>query len=254
MASATLSRLEALWKSILANTYGGKVDAGANRYLAAGDKYLSSAAPSGAGVLAEWQALLVLDVAATTVALQTDGTIKITWGSGSHSYTWASTAFRNALGFTADLGAATSHTSTKRATCLWLPNNYLSGQRGSINSLGAREEDTIVTRAQAGGIWRTNYNRYTAQRFEWQSIAKALVWTEEETAPLNGSFESFWTNWLSPEGTFRHYTDATSATSYLTPIAAASRDYVFDHWEDPERVRANSDALWRVRFNARLLV
>ncbi len=110
-----------------------------------------------------------------------------------------------------------------------MPNNYLSNQRGSIQALGAREEDTIVTRAQSGVVYKTTYNRYTAQRFEWQAIAKALVWTEEEAAPLNGAFETFWTNWLSgADGTFRHYTDATAPTSYLTPIAAASRDYVFE--------------------------
>ena len=259
MTAPTFGRLEALLVAIPANTYGFKVDAGANAYVPAGDYYLSSTAPTGsASLIAAVQTLLAAAVAASTAAISpTTGAITFTFGSGTHTLTWASTNLRDLLGFTGTLTpAAAAFTATKLPTCAWMPNAYQSEHRGSANALGGRADDTVTARSQSGAPWKTTYNTYRDQRFAFVGLTKAKVWTEDEAAPLNGAWETFWANHLSAAGSgrFRHYTNNADATSYTASVSGLARDYVFDRWEDPTRLKPNVDALWAVRFNAKYLV
>lgn len=241
-------------QTVPAGAWGGHVDALADRYLSAQDTYLSSTAPGGTNsLIAAFQALLVLDVPGTTVTLQSNGTVLITWGSGSRSYTWASTTFRNRLGFTGNLASATSHTGTRQAMGLFLPNHGASELLGSVNSRGAREDDRVQQRARSGKMYTTIFNRYTVQRFAFAGLTKAKVWEEDESL-VNESAESLWVDFLSAGTPFRYYTDASIASSYQTPLGNP-RDYVYAaEGFQPRRMQASYDGSWEWAFDARLSV
>lgn len=247
-------RLEAL-VTAPAITWGGQIDAIGDLFLTAQDYYAESAAPSGGDLLADWQADLASQVGSTTVALDSaTGIITLTFGSGTHTYTFADTGFRDLLGFTGNLTpAAASFVAPNQMASIWLPNVETSGQPGSVNSLGIRDSDGVVQRAKSGKVWGTTSNDYTTTRFEYEALTKAKTFKEDEST-VNESFERFWESYIKKFTAFRYYKDRTSATSYLTP-GSSNRDYVLSEKDfKPTRVRRNNDVAWRLMFDAMLVV
>jgi len=235
-------------------TWGGQVDALGNLFVAAGDYYLSSVAPGGAALRAEWQADLAAQVAATVVTLDpATGKLTITWGSGTHTFTFASTTFRDALGFAATTltPAAASFTAPNPVPSLWRPNVPVSGQEGSFAARGRREDESRTARALSGKIWGVSFEAYTVEHFEFAGLPKAIVWDEEASG---NAAESFWSSFLRTRRAFRYYQDRDDDASYLTP-GGARRDYVFaSEGFAPSRLRSNYDGSWRWAFDANLLV
>ncbi|HYE58144.1 MAG TPA: hypothetical protein VD948_06545, partial [Rhodothermales bacterium] len=97
--------------------------------IAAGNYYLTSAAPGGsASFLATLKTAMDAGAGVTyTISCidntdVADGTISISASSGNFSITWVTPDLQTLLGFTGNVASTTLAASTRHATHLWLPN------------------------------------------------------------------------------------------------------------------------------------
>lgn len=226
-----------------ANSFGGHVDADPSTYIPAGDRYWSTVADGGSTtLLAAFQTLLAAAVASTTVVLNANGTITITWGSSTHTYTFANAATMARLGFAADLTpAAAAFTSTKQVLGLWQPGKMPADRESPVGTVGRWHSSRFHVGGE-GYRYSTTMNRWRTQRHNYVALLKSKVWVGSESL-VNESFEKFWSTCLdssslSASTPFRYHPDLTSATYDGTYV-----DLLEDGWE-PKPRRRGYDGLW----------
>jgi hypothetical protein len=232
---------------VAANSVGFAVDAGAQAYIAAGIYSWESVGPTAAASLrAALQTLLAAAVASSTVTIaDATGLLTITFGSGTHSLTFANTATRDLLGFTSNIpgggGTAAAATGTRQVKGMWLPPVGAHGQLASYLSVGRRKSDRIVTAARSGAVYTSVANEYREQRLIFKGLTKAKRFVADE-ATVNESFEQLWLDYLKTGAGFRYYLDRTDDTSYQAEDG--DRDYVLMAAPNDSRIGAGSDVLW----------
>ena len=204
----TLPKIEAL-HTVAASSFGGAVDGGGNTFIAANDYYWSSVASGGSvSLLSAWQTLLAAVIGGTTVTLDdATGQITVTWGSGTHTFTWANTTARDRFGWTGNLSpAGASFVGQKQAKGVWLPNMPPTDLRSSVATQGARVSDKRVTRAPSGAVWTTRWNEWYEQTLRFVALTKAKTWAGDESLG-NESAEQFWADCLVKGTPIRYHKD-----------------------------------------------
>jgi len=239
--STALPKWEAL-HTIGAGIFGVSVDGGSLKYLAANDYYWHTAAEGGGAVLLATFATLLATapnaVAATTVAIDdATGVMTITWGSGSHSLTWANAATRGRCGAAADFAAAAALVMPGQVKGLWLPN--APGENdGSVASVGLPESDRRVTVSRSGAVFPTSSCERRRARFAFGGLTKAKTLTADETR-ANESLETFWRDALNFRGgIFRHHPDRAVDGVFTTLQSLLTEGL------KPTRRRNSYDAVW----------
>lgn len=227
------------------STYVFVVNSGADRTMTAQDTYLSSVANGGStAFVTNFQTLCAAAIASTTVALSaTTGKITITWGTAITSLTWTSTALRDRLGFTGNLGAGASHTGSNQCQCLWLPGMGSADLAASLASTsGSSESDLVTTVSRSGVVWATQYNERFRQRLRFAHLLKNKVWSANESI-TNESAYTFWSTIMKVGAPLRYYPDATDQTNPQELVAMAPNF-------EPQRDEQGTDILWTWGFDA----
>lgn len=240
--STALPKWEAL-HTIAANVFGVSIDGGANKYIPADDYFWSSVASGGLSshILAEFAFLLTSApnaVASTTVTINpATGVLTITWGSGSHSLTWANTTTRDRCGATGNFGAATSLVMPGQVEGMWLPN-VPGDHDGSVTALGTPESDRKVTVSRSGAVYATSSAERRRIKFNFGGLSKAKVWTADESR-TNESLETLWRDALNYRaGVFRHHPNRDVDVTYTTWQSLMTEGL------KPSRFRGKYDAVW----------
>ncbi len=199
---------------------------GVTKTIPAGTYYLSSVGSGARDFLAE----VAFQFGASSVvgSLGENGTGLITIQfSGATAIAWVDTEVRDILGFAADSAAATSHTGTKHARGVWLPQNPpLALNRGGYWR-GHEESDYRAVSNMAGYVWaRSGQSRTVMQPLTWSGIKQDKTWVANETSAsgyANQSLQRFWRDgvwgqagWGTPSGPVRYYEDADLDTAYAT--------------------------------------
>lgn len=242
----TLPRWECL-QTFAASTFGGQIDGGAAVYIAAGDYYWRTGVSESVNVSlrAAFQTLLAATVGGTTVTLDVStsspptGKLTIEWGSGSHTFTWASTAIRDRCGFAGNLASSSGETGTLQVQGLWLPNVQPSGLEASVATNGYRDSDRRICESRSGAITKVMHNERTRNTLRFDGLTKAKTWTANE-AITNESAESFWAFGMG--GTicapFRYHADRSTDGTYLTYHDLIRKGF------RPTPRKANYDGSW----------
>ena len=249
--SLTLWKFEAR-QTVAASSYGVAFDGGAQSYIAAADYYWETLGSAGSSLRAALQTIIAAHSASSTVVIADDtGLMTITWGSGSHSLEWSSTAFRDVCGFAGNIASgAGPNTGTKQVKGLWLPNHPSFGLLGSINSLGRRVSHRKIVTSESGATWVRKLGERYEQAFKFRGLTVAKTFEQDEVR-VNESYESFYVDYLESGSAFRAYKDRTDDTSSLLPDGTTRRDYVeVSESFAATRDRESYDPLWSLTIDA----
>jgi hypothetical protein len=226
---------------------------GVSKTIPAGTYYMSSPGSGARDFLDEVAFQFGASSVVGSFSENGTGLVTITF-SGATTITWVATDLRDILGFTGNLGSATSHVSTQSARGVWLPDvpgNYLNS---GGHWRGYREGDYRSTSNPAGHVWAVQgQSRVCMDLLEWHGLKQAKTWIANETT-VNQSLERFWVDgvwgeaaWGTAGGPIRWHPDATLDTDYGTykPLDAVTfkpeqvvRDWVgLWRWSMPKLVR-----------------
>lgn len=236
-------------QTFAASTFGAAVDAGAQSYAAAADYFWETIGSGAASLRASLQTILAAVVASTVVQIVDEtGIMQVTWGSGSHTLVFPSTAIANLCGFAnASNGPAPSLVGTRQVKALWLPTSPAPAElEFPYGAIGKPNTDRRKTISRSGKPWFRVHSSWKTNRHRWGGLLKRKIATECETT-VNESFETLWNDYLKSGYPFRFYTDRTSDTSYQVTSGAA-RDYYEISDEMPEfaRHKGQYDDVWSI--------
>jgi hypothetical protein len=198
----------------------------------------------------EFQMETMMGAGASSVTLDDDtdaATGKVTIArSGAFAITWTSTALRNALGFTGNLGAATSHLAPNHAKYLFLSNVGRAGLMAPSASTGALETDQTISIAPDGTCYSLAYSVRTLDSLDFRHLRGKKAWVALESS-TNESLERFFRDTLALRIRF-HADRAVDATFRTWVIEDATRyaPTAFD-----ERWVEGAETLWSIRFVVR---
>lgn len=221
--------------------------------VVAGDYYLTSAtsllttlqtALNASGILAGTYTVSVADDADTDTGKVT---ISAT-GGGNISITWSNTTIRDRLGFTGDVGGATTHTGTEQAEYLYLPT---SGRDGSFLSpdgeAGLPETDVVLNVSTDGTMVSTQYETRYADILGFSMIKGSNMFKAYEVT-ANESMEKFYEDVLGAGLPFRYHkareTDATFVTWRAMDVSPFRPIAETPGWDSPS-------ALWSYQVDVR---
>lgn len=185
--------------------------------VAAGDYYLTSttsllstfttALNNGAGVT---YTLSVNDADPTGT-----GKVTITPSSGNVAITWTSTSLRDALGFTGNLSAASTHTSTSSSPYIWLPNTPRAPAMAPDGYQGMPVTDGTVTGSPTGTTAAIQYATRYIDTMEWRFLLGSKTWITWESV-VNESLEKFWSVSIGAGNPIRYHKDRADDATYVT--------------------------------------
>ena len=257
---ATFGKLEARvtvpvggWAGVIDDSNGA---GGVVWTVAAGDYYLSSAnAGGGASLISAlataMNAATPTDTVAVTIGAGENGTGKVTITStGTTEIEWTDVDLRNLLGFTGDLAAGTSWTSSNHARGLFLPNSAFLNLNGGTYWRGWHESDLRVTENAAGYLFAFAGQRKRVCNLAWQGIKRQKTWIVNE-ATINESFEKFYLDVILGEGPFcntpcgpvRFYPDGDNNAVFGTYRIGSG----LEEWR-PDQMFSNYAGQWVLRL------
>lgn len=149
------------------------------------------------------------------------GTLTITPSVGTVEATGTFTASASTLmGDLGGVGPGASITSPSQCKSLWLAPTASNSLYGALDA-GWDEADYATTKAPDGTVIATQYNRYVANRIEWQNCPRNKVRIAYEST-TNESFQTFYRDVIlgehaamTPGGPIRWYPDAdTDGTNF----------------------------------------
>jgi len=239
------------WTSTLTESAGGT---GTPVFTAANTYYHSTAGNDSIDFPAELKAQLDAEspngrTYTVTLGGGEDGTGKLTISvdSGTFTLTGVTAAYLALMGFTGELTpTASSFTSQSAVQGLWLPPSASNSLYGASDA-GWDEADYVATKAPDGTVVATRYNRFVANRIEWQNCQRAKVRTAYEST-TNESFQTFWIDgvlgeqaWATVGGPILWYPDAdVDGTSFNYAVINPGKTF------RPERVVQNWTGLYPV--------
>jgi hypothetical protein len=185
--------------------------------VAAGDYYLTSttsllttfktALDNGAGV--------TYTVTVNDADPNGTGKVTITPSAGNVAITWTSTGLRDALGFTGNLSAASSHTSANSSPHIWLPNTPRSAGIVPDGYQGRPVTDGTVTGSPTGTTKAIQYATRYENTAEWRFLLGSKTWITWEST-VNESFEKFWSVSIGAGQPVRYHKDRADDSTYVT--------------------------------------
>lgn len=167
----------------------------------------------------------------------------------AYTVTWAAdAAIRNILGFTGNLGSATSHTGTAQAKYLWLPNCGRSGIMAPDASNGAVETDYSFSMGTDGTPYALAYSTRYKDSMEFRTVKGSKSWISKESV-VNESFERFYTDVIGYGMRVRYHADRSVDATYRTWVVEDGGRYapatVREDWAD------GAESLWSFRYLVR---
>jgi len=164
------------------------------------------------------------------------GTFAITWGSA--------TAFRDLLGFSANLSGASSYTAPLRSTLLYSAGKVWKPELAPLGAHGQPVADITATFGPNGRqVVREEGEATIVQRFSAQHIALERFWSAAPAVTV-GELRHFWANELLTNQRFivlRRVSEGTSTT--------ASASYGASPVIGPYRADLTDKDLRRFQFN-----
>ena len=177
-----------------------------------------------------------------TVAAGEAGTGKYTIGcSGSTcTVTFTDADVGTLMGYTGNLSASTSYTSTGQAKALWLPEYPFQALNGGPSWIGWWETDQIATENSNGNSFGLIGRKKRINSVTWPVASRAKCWAVNE-ATVNESFETFLVNciwagesWGRSLGPVRFYGDAADDATHGTYAAHGLANWrpaqIREHW------------------------
>lgn len=175
------------------------------------------------------------------------GKVTITRDS-AFTVTWTSTDIRDLLGFTGNLGSATTHTGTQHAKYLWLPNCGRSGIMAPEASTGAIETDGTFAMSTDGSAFIFAGSVRYKDSMEFRTVLGSKTWVSKEVT-VNESFERFYLDVISQGLRVRFHaareTDATYRTWLVEDFQRFEPRPVREDWAD------GAASLWGFRYQVR---
>lgn len=230
---------------------------GATKTIPAGTYYLSSPGSGARDFLDEVKTQFGASSVAGSLAENGTGLITIQF-SGSTAIAWVDTEVRDILGFTADSASATSHTGTKHARGIWMPNTSSFRLNSGGNWRGHMESDYRSVRNYAGYVWvRSGQSCTILEPLFWGGLKRHKVWIANETDSgyANQSLQRFWLDgvwgqaaWGTPGGPIRYHENAADDATYGTYRVLDSAMFL------PEQVSEGLAHLWKWRMPKMVMV
>lgn len=157
---------------------------------------------------------------APTAVLLGSGKVRLT-AAGAFSVTWGSaTLLRDLLGFTGDLGAATSHTAPLKSPLWWSPGKPALF---SLTPLGVTAQPRYVltqsVSAYSGRAMSTSHGARRFQRFTMEKVAAERMSTP---AALGGEFGRWFEAVAVPSARWKLYRDAVEDAASTTAFTYES--------------------------------
>jgi len=116
------------------------------------------------------------------VRIVTNVATAITWGSA--------TLLRDILGFTGDLGSATTHTADNVSEYLWSPGRTETPTEAPLGVVGDRHYDTVIGVDAAGTtLIATENTSRRVNAFSWRMVTTARYWDSDGSG---GTYQAFW--------------------------------------------------------------
>ncbi len=213
--------------------------------ITAGDYYWSSP-DSGANTLIEQIAADINAVMGKAWVLipsvSEGGTGRINIGivGALGEVTWDVVAFRNLLGFDADLSGATAYDSPGQSLGLWLPDGPPTTPFALED--GWDESDSSYLESTAGHVSGLHYQRKTVNELAWAGLSAKKTRIYDEVL-LGQSFQRFYRDVIRSENTYcfgtpiRWYKDADTSAEYVTIRVSGLKEFKPEPMRSPSRVR-----------------
>jgi hypothetical protein len=197
----------------------------------------------------EFQMEAAMGAGASTVTLN-DGTDaatgKVTISrSGAFAIVWNSTALRDLFGFTADLGAATSHTSPNHVKYLHLPSAGRSGIMSPSTSTGAEYSDFTAARSTGGEVYAVGYSIHSEDTLDLRHQRGKKTWIGQESI-VNESLQRFWRDTIALGRRIRFHADRSVDATYRTWVVLDGGHY--DPRAFDERWTEGPECIWAIRY------
>jgi hypothetical protein len=166
---------------------------------------------------------------------------------GAFAVTWTSTDIRNLLGFTGNLGAATSHLAPNHAKYLWLPDCGRAGVLSPSASGGALESDFTLALGTDGTPFGIGYTVRAYDSLEFRHLRAKRVWTSQ--AATNAAFEGFWRLTAALGLRIRYHADRATDATYRTWVIEDAGRFAPEPFD--ERWTEGAECLWAIRYRVR---
>lgn len=168
--------------------------------------------------------------------------------SSAFSITWNSTTLRDLLGFTGNLGSASSHLSTNHAKYLFLPNCGRSGVLSPQASDGAIEADYTLSMGTDGTPYALSYSKRYRDTLEFRTLKGSKTWISLDVT-TNEALEQFYSDVISNALRLRFHKDRSDDATYRTWIVEDGGHFdpvpVREDWTD------STESLWAIRWAVR---
>lgn len=168
--------------------------------------------------------------------------------SSAFSVTWSSTSLRDALGFTGNLGSASSHLSTNHAKYLFLPNCGRSGVLGPDASDGAIEADYTLSIGTDGTAYALSYSKRYRDSLEFRTLKGSKTWTAMDVT-TNEAYQQFYEDVISLGLRVRYHADRSSDATFRTWVVEDGGSFapvaVREEWTE------STESLWAIRHLVR---
>jgi hypothetical protein len=135
-------------------------------------------------------AMTTAGVAAPAAYITEDRHVRLT-SSGVFTVTWTDTTFRDLLGFTGNLAAASSYTATNRSPLLWSPGKTENPDRNMLGANRVRLDLSVAYGTGGRQTVRIEGSPTEDQTFRWAHIPKERVLATPPT-PIAGEYQYFW--------------------------------------------------------------
>lgn len=176
-----------------------------------------------------------------TISAGASGTGKYTIGcdGATCTVTFTDTELRDLLGYTGNLSASTSYTSTNQAQGIWLPG-YPFQTPGGGAFPGKIKSDQQTAMTSSGHTFSVMGRKMRVKQITWPMEARAKVLAVAETT-TNASFETFLIDgiygeaaWGTSAGPIRFYADETDDATYLSYYVHGLEEWdpreLVEHW------------------------
>jgi hypothetical protein len=191
---------------------------------------------------------------ATCTISHTTGIVTLDWNGNSVSVTWTDTALRDLLGWTGDLGAATSHVAPNQAQHIWLPSRAVSTLPDNLTTWWSIRSTTKITRSKDGTTYSNIGNKLYDGVFGYETLSESEVISDSST--VHESLREFFEDVLHEGMPVRVFPDRTvnTSTDYITghmipPDASAQEGATIGSWEDwKNRTSDEYQGLWNFTF------
>lgn len=156
---------------------------------------------------------------ATVAYASSTGKITITIGT-SVALTFGSTGLRDALGFTGDSSAATSHTSDAVCRYVWRPSRAISDSQTDPLNFWQTKSTTIMGMSRDGTPWSVAGVKLKQAEIVYKLLPQADAVASSDASYYWSDFESFFNDVIHEGQPIRCYPDRSlnTATDYTTAV------------------------------------